>query len=89
MRASLTMVAALVAFATLDHSFALEASDTMAVWKGASAEDKSKLVKKLLKQGGSARIISCLDAASSVPGHQDLPISEIVKACEQEGGEPV
>ena len=93
MRTTLLAVLALSAIAVSGPSFALEASDTMASWRSASTAVKTKLVTALMKrdgrEGGAAGVVKCLDAASGVPGHADLPIGEIVKACEKEGGEPV
>ncbi|MCX8254271.1 MAG: hypothetical protein OTI36_09850 [Beijerinckiaceae bacterium] len=73
--------------------YALEASDTMAAWGSASPDEKTKLVTGLLKQDGressTSRVVKCLDAASGVPGHSGLSIGDVVKACEQDAGEPV
>lgn len=93
MRTTWLAVVALSAIAVSDPSFALQANDTMASWRSASAEVKTQLITALMKRdgrdGGAGNVIRCLDAASGVPGHADLPIGEIVKACEKEAGEPV
>lgn len=72
---------------------ALQASDTIAAWGSASADEKTKLVTDLLKrdgrEGAAPRVVKCLDAASAVPGHAGLSIRTVVKACEADGSEPV
>ena len=93
MRTTWLAILALPALAVSGPLSALEASDTMAAWRSASVEVKTRLVTALLKRdgrdGGAADVVRCLDSASSVPGHADLPIGEIVKACEKDVGEPV
>lgn len=85
------LVSAVSASAGTVH--ALEASNTMASWRAATSDEKSKLVTELLKQDGqesaTSRVIKCLDAAADAPGHAELSIRQVAKACEKVGGEPV
>ena len=93
MRISRLAVLIVSAFAFAGASHALEGSNTMASWQSATNDEKTKLVTELLKRDGresaAPSVVKCLNAAASVPGHADLPISQIVKACEADGGEPV
>lgn len=72
---------------------ALDASDSMGLWRGASADEKTKLVTELLKRDGlestTSSVVKCLDAAAGVPGHAELPIRQVIKACEKDDREPV
>ena len=85
------MVISTSTFAGAAH--ALEAANTMASWRSAPSAEKAKLVTELLKRDGredtAPSVVKCLDAAAGIPGHADLPISQVVKACEKDGGEPV
>ena len=93
MRTTCSAMIALCALAVCGPAHAIEASDTMAAWSSASADEKAKLAAEVLKrdgrEGGAAGVVKCLDAASGVPGHADLPIRTVVKACAKQDGEPV
>lgn len=79
-------VFALVVMAT--PVFALNAGDTMQAWAGASSTDKDNLLRKLdtVNSGEASRdrVRSCLDETSKAPGHTNLPISEVAKACSEQ-----
>ena len=87
----MTMAAAIAACPV--PLWALEASDTMASWKSAAPDEKSKLVGELLKsegrEGGASSIVKCVDSAASFSGHADLSIRLVVEACAKQAGEPV
>ena len=66
----------------------------MGSWRrSASAGEKTKLVAELLKrdqrESAAPSVVKCLDAAASIPGHAELPIGQLIKACEKDDGEPV
>ena len=76
-------------------AFALQAHDPMSSWKSAPSQERTELLRSLsgnpTNDAQRAAIAKCLDEASGVPGHADLEIGEIVKACVASGnmGEPV
>ena len=63
----------------------------MLAWKNASDVERSGLLEKLLGKeiAGSAKITDCMNAASAVPGHSDLPIAMVAKACASQADQPV
>lgn len=83
------MIAMLPMIFQLGAARALEASDTMAAWKNASAAEKGVVVDKVLNGHGGTSVIKCVDAASNAPGHSDLPVLRMIKACDKSGNEPV
>lgn len=93
MRLLVLTVAAFSTMAMPSTSRALDANDTMAAWGKASADDKAKLVAELLKrqtlESATPKVVECLDAAANIPGHADLSIATLVKACAQVAGEPI
>ena len=93
MRVTYLSAVAIGAFIACGPVRALEANDTMAAWKVAPADARSKLVTDMLKRAGrigsTVPVMKCLDAAASVPGHADLSIRLVVEACAKEQGEPV
>ena len=93
MRTICFAAAAFSLFAAFGPLQALEAANTMASWRAAPSAEKTKLVTELLKrdarEGTAPSVVKCLDAAASVPGHANLLIGQVVKACEKEGGELV
>ena len=93
MRATWLAVLTLATFANSGPLRALEASDSMGSWRSASAAEKTKLVDELLKrdqrESAAPSMVKCLDAAAGIPGHAELLIGQIIRACEKDDGEPV
>lgn len=70
-------------------AFALGTGDRMQAWAAASPAEKEALLQKLDPSGGAlskASVRSCLDDTAKAPGHANLPISEIFKACSEQAG---
>ena len=75
-------------------ALALEPTDTMASWRTASAGEKLRIVTAIAKkhdeENAAKAIVACVNVAAGVPGHVDLPISQIVTACmSSSAGDPV
>lgn len=87
MRRVLLMISVLLSFAPAAPASALEADDSMQAWKHASEAERSALLKKLGFEG--ANVARCVDEASAIPGHSELPISEVAKACASQADQPV
>ena len=68
-------------------AFALQADDTMQAWKGASDRERADLLKQLLgdQSSGNPRLSRCMTETSATPGHANLPIGEVAKACASAG----
>ena len=73
--------------AAIAPALALQATDTMQVWKKATEAERSTLLEQLLGKSaaGGAAVAKCMDATSTTPGHADLPIAEVAKACASVG----
>ncbi len=71
-------------------AFALSTGDTMQAWAAASPTEKDDLLRKLDASTGPSSskggVRSCLDDTAKAPGHSNLPISEIFKACSEQAG---
>ena len=64
-------------------AFALQASDSMKVWKSSSDKERSELLEQILGKAGAQRagVTKCMNETSQTPGHSDLPIGEVAKVC--------
>lgn len=64
-------------------AFALQASDSMKVWKTSSDKERAELLEQILGKDGaqSAGVTRCMNETSQTPGHSDLPIGEVAKVC--------
>ena len=68
-------------------AFALQASDSMKVWKTSSDKERAELLEQILGKDGaqSAGVTKCMNETSQTPGHSDLPIGEVAKVCASSG----
>lgn len=84
------LVAAVCLSAMATPASALNTGDTMQAWAAASPTEKDDLLRKMDASGGEAAskagVRSCLDDTAKAPGHSNLPISEIFKACSEQAG---
>ena len=87
MRSSMVAVVLLPWFSATAPAFALNADDTMSVWKHSSERERSELLKQVLgeRYGDDARILKCMDETSKTPGHTDLNIADVAKVCASAG----
>ncbi len=70
-------------------AFALGTGDKMQAWAAASPAEKDALLQKMDASGGAsskASVRSCLDDTAKAPGHSNLSISDIFKACSEQAG---
>ncbi len=87
MRFLLTGAVSLSMLAT--PALALGTGDKMEAWAAASQAEKDALLQKLDASGGAsskASVRSCLDDTAKAPGHSNLSISAIFKACSEQAG---
>ena len=91
MRTAPLLIAMVLASATTAPALALQADDGMTAWKQATNAERLELIEKLLGKDsvGSDKVMTCMNGASAVPGHAELPIAEVARACASEAGQPV
>ena len=86
MRRFLITIMLLSAYAmNITPASALQADDTMSAWRQASDKERSELLKQLDGGAEKAGLRRCMDETSKTPGHVDLAIAEVAKACAAAG----
>ena len=72
-------------FMIITPASALQADDTMNAWRQASEKERSELLKQLYGGAEKAGLRRCMDETSRTPGHIDLAIADVAKACASAG----
>ena len=87
MRTFLVPVITTLSMAMVLPALALQAEDSMRVWKNTPSKERNELLEQILgkEQAGRASVLKCMDETSTTPGHSDLPIGEVAKVCATAG----
>ena len=90
MRPAVLLLALLLIDGTMGPALALEPDAPMQAWKSASPDERAKVLEQILGKPGVG-VADCMDETSVAPGHAQLPITEVAKACAstKKAGQPI